>query len=76
MAKFEKIAKKVYEGCGIAYETLCDNPCKDLHKSGCPAYYRFTYDKPRGGFSRSKTKKKLILREMRQGVQNGIAADC
>lgn len=66
MGKFERIAKKVYEGCAIAYEVLCDNPCKDLHKVGCPAYYRFTYDKPRGGYGqRSRGKKKLILREMR-----------
>jgi hypothetical protein len=66
MAKFERIAKKVYEGCAISFETLCDIPCRELHKVDCPAHYRFTYDKPRGGYGqRGKTKKKLILRELR-----------
>jgi len=65
MAKIHRVAKRVYEGCAIGYETLCDNPCKELHKVGCPAYYRFTYDKPRSGYGQRSSKKKLILRELR-----------
>jgi hypothetical protein len=65
MAKIHRVAKKVYEGCSISYESLCDSPCRELHKDGCPAYYRFTYEKPRSDYGQKSGKKKLELKELR-----------
>jgi hypothetical protein len=47
MAKIHRTPGEVYEGCAV--ETLCEGLCKKLHKRGCPAYYKFTYETRRRG---------------------------
>ena len=58
MAKIHRKPGKVYEGCAV--ESLCDGLCRKLHKSGCPAFYRFTYEIRKRG-----PETKLIYKELR-----------
>lgn len=74
MAKIHKQEKKIYQGCAV--ETLCEGPCSEQHRKVydptrkdvvvCPAYYKFTYEKPRRRpGSRKRSTKKLVMRELR-----------
>lgn len=73
MAKFHKVEKKIYEGCAV--ESLCDGPCRYEHRKiynpatkdvqVCPAYYRFTYEKPRARRGQKIKANKLVMKELR-----------
>jgi hypothetical protein len=65
MTKFHKVEKKRYDGCAVD-KGLCEGSCRDLHKDDCPSFYRFTFEKPRGGRGNRKIKKnKLVMKELR-----------
>jgi len=57
----EEKERPIIEACAIG--GLCQGKCKDLHRIGCPAFYRFVWEplKKRSG---KKLKRQLRKKEV------------